>query len=61
MRLLVELRVERIEVLRVEIVGNDAQSFAEPLVMHDLARPQEADRVAHVRVVAAEAQDVVVG
>ncbi len=56
----IEARVERVEVLRVEVLLGNAQRVAEPLEMHDFAFPQELDRVAHVGIVG-EAQDVVVG
>ncbi len=57
----VEGGVKRIEVPVVQIVGDDPQALAEALVVHDLPRAQEADGVAHIRFVRAEAQDVVVG
>lgn len=57
---LVEGGVVGVEVLRVQIVLYDAKRVAEALEVRDFPRAQEADRVAHVRVVG-EAEDVVVG
>lgn len=53
-------RVERVEVLAVELIGQQTQILAEALIMHDLARPEETDRINDVGIIA-EAQDVVVG
>ena len=56
----VKRRVERVEVLFVQLVGQQTKVLAEALIVDDLALPQEAYSVAHV-VVIAEAEDVVVG
>ena len=58
--LLVKLGVEGIEVLFVELVGEDSEVLAEALIVHNLALTQEADSVLDVGVVS-EAKDVVVG
>ena len=55
----VKARVEGIEILAVELVGQQSQVFAEALIVYDLARSQEANRVDDVGIVA-EAQDVVI-
>ena len=55
----VKARVKGVEILAVEPVGQQPQVLAEPLIMHDLARSEEADRVDHVGVVA-ETQDIVI-
>ena len=57
---LVERRIARVEILRVQLILRYAESFAEPLIMHYLTLSEEADRVAHIGVVC-EAEDVVVG
>ena len=57
--LFIKRRIEGVEVFRVELVGRDAQAFAEALVVHDLSFAQELDGVAHVGVIG-EPQDVVV-
>ena len=59
-RLFVELGIESIEVAAVKLILYDPQAFAEPLVVYDLALPQEADRIAHLRVFD-EPEDIVVG
>ena len=58
--LFVEFGVEGVEIPAVQLLLHEAQAFAEPLVVHDLPFPEEADRVADFRVFD-EAQDVVVG
>ena len=55
----VKARVKGVEILAVEPVGQQPQVLAKPLIMHDLARSEEADRVDHVGVVA-EPQDIVI-
>ena len=55
----VKARVKGVEILAVEPVGQQPQVLAEPLIMHDLARSEKADRVDHVGVVA-EPQDIVI-
>lgn len=52
-------RVEGVEVLAVELIGQQSQVLAEALVVYDLARPEEADRVDDVGIIT-EAQDIVV-
>ena len=49
-KLLVELRVEEVIVPRVELFLRPLQRLAEPLKMHDLPRPQELQRLPHLRV-----------
>ena len=39
----IKRRVEGVEILRVELIGGQAKSFAEALVVHDLTLAQEAD------------------
>ena len=56
----IKFRVKCIEVLRIQMFFYNIQSFAKPLKMHNLAFPQETDRVADVRVFD-KAQDVVIG
>ena len=55
----VELRIERIEVFRIQMVRNNPQPFAEPLIMHDFALTEEFDGIPDIGIVA-EAQDIVV-
>lgn len=57
---LVKRRVKGVEVLGIELIRGDAQALAEALVMDDLPRTQEFDRVADVRVVG-KAKDIVIG
>ena len=57
--LLVEARVYVVDIFLVQAVLGEAQAFAETLEVHDLARTQELDDVAHVRIVG-KAQDIVV-
>jgi len=56
---LIKRRIEGIEIPLIQLVGQQAQAFSEPLIVHDLACPEKADRVPDV-VVVAEAEDVVV-
>ena len=49
--LLVEARVYVVDVFLVQAVLGEAQAFTEALEVHDLARTQELDDVAHVRIV----------
>ena len=56
----VKAGVKGVKILAVQPVSQDAQPFAEALVVHHFPRPQELDGVPHVRVVGV-AQDVVVG
>ena len=58
--LLVKRGVDRVEILRVEIVLRDAQGIAEALIVHDLALAQEFDWVADIGIVA-KTQNVVIG
>ncbi len=48
--LFVEFRIERVEVARVKVLLRDAEGFAKPLEMHDLACPQESDRITDIRI-----------
>ena len=52
--------IKGVEVLGIQLVGENAQPFAEALEMDDLPLPQELDGVPHVGVVG-ETKDVVVG
>lgn len=56
----VKFGVVGVKVFVVQIVLDQAQTFAEPLEVGQLALAKEADRVAHVRIVA-EAQNIIVG
>ena len=47
----IKARVERVEVLFVELVGEDSQVLAEALIVHYLALTQEANRVLDVGIV----------
>ena len=60
MRLLIEGRVDEVEILLVHLLLGQAQALAEALEMHDLPGPQELDDIIDVRVVG-QAQDVVIG
>lgn len=60
MRLLIEGRVDEVEILLVHLLLGQAQALAEALEMHDLPGPQELDDIVDVRVVG-QAQDVVIG
>lgn len=59
-KLLVKARVESIEILCVELVGDEAQGFAEPLKVNYLALSEKLDDVAYIGVVD-EAENVVIG
>lgn len=56
---LVKRRVERVEILAVEVIGGYAQAFSKPLVMHDLTLSEEAYRVDDIGIIA-KPQDIVV-
>ena len=58
--LFVKFGVEGVEVLFIELVGEQAQIFAETLIVNNLTLTQKAYSVLDV-VVVAEAQNVVVG
>lgn len=60
LRLLIEGRVDEVEILLVHFLLGQAQALAEALEMHDLPGPQELDDIVDVRVVG-QAQDVVIG
>ena len=60
MCLLIEGRIDEVEILLVHLLLGQAQALAEALEMHDLPGPQELDDVVDVRVVG-QAQDVVIG
>ena len=55
----VEARIHIVDVFLVQTVLYKAETLTEALEMHDLARPQELDDVAHVRIVR-KTQDVVI-
>lgn len=57
--ILVVARIEGVEVLAVKLIGQQSQVLAEALVVYDLARSEEADRVDDVGIVT-EAQDIVI-
>ena len=52
--------IEGVEIAGVEVILNHAEGFAKPLIMDDLPFPEEADGIAHVRLLH-QTQDVVVG
>ena len=52
--------IKGVEVLGIQLVGENAQAFTEALEMDDLPLPQELDGIPHVGVVG-ETKDVVVG
>jgi hypothetical protein len=56
----VKAGVEGIKVPAVQPVLETAQGFTEPLEMDDLPFPEEADGIAHIRLLY-QAQDIVVG
>lgn len=60
LRVPVKGRVIEVDIFRVHFFFTELQAFAEPLEVHDLPFPEEADRVVHVRIVG-EAEDIVVG
>ena len=49
---LIKLGIEGIKVLFVKLVGEQAQVFAETLIVNHLSRSEEADRVLYLIVVA---------
>ena len=57
--LFVKARVECVEVLAVEFVGEDSKILSESLIVHNLALTQEANRVLYV-IIIAETQNVVI-
>ena len=57
---LIEFWVEGVEVALVELVGEQPQVLAEPLIVNDFARTQKADRVLDV-VVVGEPENIIVG
>lgn len=56
----VEGRVKEVDVLLIHAILGQAQTFSEPLKMHDLAGPQELDDIVDVGVIR-QPQDVVIG
>lgn len=56
----IKIRVKRIEVLGIQPVGHEAESFSETLEMNDFAFPQETDRITYFRIFD-QAQNIVVG
>lgn len=56
----VEFRIDRIEILAVQVILDNSQGFAETLIMHNLPLPEELDRIADFRVFY-KTQDVVIG
>ena len=46
----IKIRVKRIEVLGIQPVGHEAESFSETLEMNDFAFPQETDRITYFRI-----------
>ncbi len=58
--LFIKRRIDRIEILAVEMILRDAKGIAKALIMHDLALAQIFDGIAHIRIVA-QAKDIVVG
>ena len=58
--LLVKSRVGEVDVFRVHLFLAKPQTLAEPLEVHDLPLPKEADDIVYVRVVG-KAQNVVIG
>ena len=58
--LFIKARIHSIEILRIQPILRYAQSFTEPLIMHDLAFSQELERLAHVGVID-QANKVIVG
>lgn len=60
LRRFVKRGVEGVEILGIQLVGDNAEALAEALEVHDLPLPQELDGIPHVRVVG-KAQDVVIG
>ena len=56
----IKFRVKGVEVAAVQVVLGDPQKFAEPLVVHHFAFPQEFDGFAYV-LVFDYAKDIVVG
>ena len=58
--LFVESGVGEIDVFRVHFFLAKPQTLAEPLEVHDLPLPQEADNIIYVRIVG-KTQDVVIG
>ena len=57
--LLIKGGIERIKVLAVQLIGQQAQILAEALIMHDLSCAQEADRIDHIGIVAIP-QDIII-
>ena len=57
--LFVEFGIEGVEVLFVELVGENSQVLAEALIMHNLACSEEAYRVLDV-IIIAEPENVIV-
>ena len=58
--LLVKSRVGEVDVFRVHLSLAKPQTLAEPLEVHDLPLPKEADDIVYVRVVG-KTQNVVIG
>ena len=57
---LVKRRIERVEILAVQLLLRDAEGIGEALVMDDLALAEILDGIAHVGVIG-QAQDIVIG
>lgn len=58
--LLINLWIVCVEVLRISLILNAAQTFPETLEMHDLTHSQETDRISNFRILD-NAQNVIVG
>ena len=57
--MLIEGRIEGVEVLLVELILGNAQAFAEALIVDDLAFAQELDGLADIGIID-QPQDVVI-
>ena len=46
----IKFRIDRIEILTVQIILHDSKTFTKALVMHDFTLTQETNRITHFRI-----------
>lgn len=57
----VKSRIKRIEVLGIEMILHDSQSFTKPLEVHDFPCPKELDGFVHIGFILYKSKNIVVG
>lgn len=56
----VEFRIERVEILGIQVVLHDPERFTEPLKVNDFPFAEEFDRISYIGIVY-ETKDIVIG